>query len=591
MVAMAANTGSTSATLAQVVNTASSGTSLASSTNPSLVGANVTFTATVTGASPTGSVNFKDGASSISGCSAVALPAGSASSKTATCSSASLAAGTHNIVATYGGDSANAGSTSSALAQVVNTASSGTSLASSTNPAVVGTSVTFTATVTGTAPTGSVAFTDGGSTITGCGAVALPAGAANSKTATCSTSGLSAGAHSIVATYGGDAGNNGSTSSTLTQTVNKATSTAAVASSASPSLVGANVTFTATVTGNAPTGSVGFTADGTTLTGCGAVALPAGSASSKTATCSTSGLTLGTHNIVATYGGDAGNSGSTSTTLAQVVNTASSGTSLASSTNPSLVGANVTFTATVTGASPDWHRSALLPMAAHAYRLRRGGPARRFRQLQDRDLQHQRASRVSTHNIVATYGGDAGNSWLDQHHPGAGGQHRLKRYLAGELGQSVAGRRERYLHRDGHRHGADRIGQLQGRSITITGCAAVALPAGSANSKTATCSTSSLSAGSHNIVGTYGGDSGNAGSTSSTLAQVVNIASSGTSLASSANPALVGTSVTFTATVTGNAPTGSVGFTADGTTLSGCGAVALPAGAANPKTATCSTAA
>ena len=45
------------------------------------------------------------------------------------------------------------------LTQTVNkAASSGTALASSANPSVVGTSVTFTATVTGTAPTGSVAF-------------------------------------------------------------------------------------------------------------------------------------------------------------------------------------------------------------------------------------------------------------------------------------------------------------------------------------------------------------------------------------------------------------------------------------------------
>ncbi len=50
--------------------------------------------------------------------------------------------------------------------------------------------------------------------------------------------------------------------------------TTTLVSSANPSTVGANVTFTATVTGSAPTGSVGFTADGTTLTGCGAVALP-----------------------------------------------------------------------------------------------------------------------------------------------------------------------------------------------------------------------------------------------------------------------------------------------------------------------------
>ncbi len=80
--------------------------------------------------------------------------------------------------------------------------------------------MTFTATVNGAAPTGSVAFKDGGNAISGCSAVALPAGSANAKVATCSTSSLSAATHSIVATYAGDAGNNGSTSAMLSQVVN-----------------------------------------------------------------------------------------------------------------------------------------------------------------------------------------------------------------------------------------------------------------------------------------------------------------------------------------------------------------------------------
>ena len=218
-----------------------------------------------------------------------------------------------------------------------------TTLTSSANPSTAGTSVTFTATVTGTAPTGTVAFTDGGTTITGCGAVALPAGAANAKIATCSTSSLSVATHSIVATYGGDAANNGSVSSTLSQVVNKLDDEHddGVASSLNPSTAGTSVTFTATVTGTAPTGTVAFTDGGTTITSCGAVALPAGAANSKVATCGTSSLSVATHNIVATYAGDAANNGSVSTTLAQVVNkrNLTSTTGVASSPNPSTAGA------------------------------------------------------------------------------------------------------------------------------------------------------------------------------------------------------------------------------------------------------------
>src|SRR5207245_3334540 len=95
-----------------------------------------------------------------------------------------------------------------------------TTRTSSGSPSNVGSSVTFTATIAGTAPTGSVSFTDGGSAISGCSAIGLPAGAANSKIAACSTGSLSAGTHSIIATYEGDTGNNGSTSATLSQVVN-----------------------------------------------------------------------------------------------------------------------------------------------------------------------------------------------------------------------------------------------------------------------------------------------------------------------------------------------------------------------------------
>ena len=119
-------------------------------------------------------------------------------------------------------------------------------------------------------------------------------------------------------------------------------STTGLTSSANPSVFSASVAFTATVTGSAPTGSVAFTADGATLTGCGAVALPTGIASSKIATCSTSSLSAGTHSIVATYTGDAANSGSTSPILSQGVN-ATGSINVALASNGGVASASSTY--------------------------------------------------------------------------------------------------------------------------------------------------------------------------------------------------------------------------------------------------------
>ncbi|MCC7216517.1 MAG: Ig-like domain repeat protein [Burkholderiales bacterium] len=119
----------------------------------------------------------------------------------------SNSAGTNN-----GGDATF--TTSSCPAQTVTT----TGLASSVNPSVVGTPVTFTASVTGTAPTGNVVFRANGVIIAGCGGVALT-GSGNTRTAPCATSALAVGTYSITAAYGGNAGNLASTSPALSHQV------------------------------------------------------------------------------------------------------------------------------------------------------------------------------------------------------------------------------------------------------------------------------------------------------------------------------------------------------------------------------------
>lgn len=119
-----------------------------------------------------------------------------------------------------------------------------------------------------------------------------------------------------------------------------------LASSATASVTGQRVTFTATVTGDngTPTGSVTFVDGATAL---GSALLSGGRAS-----LSTSALGVGTHAILAVYGGGAGFAPSTSPPLTQTVNPALTATMLGSSRNPSKSRWQVTFTATVSAVSP-----------------------------------------------------------------------------------------------------------------------------------------------------------------------------------------------------------------------------------------------
>ncbi|MGA3212495.1 MAG: Ig-like domain-containing protein [Terriglobales bacterium] len=212
----------------------------------------------------------------------------------------------HNL---YGMESANGAGYG--LVFKLSLPSTTTALVSSLNPSSLGDSVTFTATVSPAgppAPTGTVAFTSNGTTISGCSAVAISA----ARTAVCETSSLPAGKDSIVAAYSGNSSYAGSSSSPLSQVVNKITSITVVTSSQSPSTVANSVTLTATVTPAGPptpTGTVGFTSNGATITGCSAVVL----SSSRSAACTTATLPLGTDAITATYSGDSSYSGSSGT--------------------------------------------------------------------------------------------------------------------------------------------------------------------------------------------------------------------------------------------------------------------------------------
>ena len=128
------------------------------------------------------------------------------------------------------------------------------------------------------------------------------------------------------------------------------TNTLTLTSGANPSAGGAPLTFTATITGgNAPSGNVVFYDE---LTAIGTNALN----DSFQAAFSTSLLTGGVHTLTALYLGNTSNAPSASAPLSQTVADSRPATAttlaLTGGANPSSLGAAVTFTATVTGATP-----------------------------------------------------------------------------------------------------------------------------------------------------------------------------------------------------------------------------------------------
>jgi hypothetical protein len=209
------------------------------------------------------------------------------------------------------------GSTMSLSPFVLFNPTTNTTLGASVNPSVSGEPVTFAARVTSSgSPTGNVTFSDGATVLA---SIPLTSGGASF-----STSSLAVGSHSITATFSGDSRWNGSTSSIVSQVVNRAATSIAVSTSGSPSIDNQGVTLTATVTVltpglGTPTGSVTFK-DGSTTFGTGAL-------NNGTVTFTTSALGVGTHSITAVYAGDLNFGGSGSTPAIQQVQYEPAGTS------------------------------------------------------------------------------------------------------------------------------------------------------------------------------------------------------------------------------------------------------------------------
>ena len=133
-----------------------------------------------------------------------------------------------------------------------------TSLVSSAASGTVGTSLTLTATVAPADATGTVNFTSGNTSITGCSAVAVTNGVA-----VCTTTSLGAGANAIRANYSGDNVYSSSASADVTVTVSALTQAITFAALANREV--ADGAFTVSATGGASANPVTFTSLTTTI--------------------------------------------------------------------------------------------------------------------------------------------------------------------------------------------------------------------------------------------------------------------------------------------------------------------------------------
>ena len=594
--------GSKSGTLSRVVNQAATTTSLTSDANPGVVGQPVTFAATVTPASPasgtpTGTVTFYEGSTPLH---TSTLRRGAAIYTT---SALGLTPSSHGITAAYRGDTSFTASTSVVLSELVHRTVTYTTLTSDANPSATGQPVTFAATVTPVSPgsgtpTGTVTFYDGRTALH---TATLRHGGAGYTTA---ASALTSPTHSITVAYGGDTNFESSTSGALSRVVpvsftksnGKAggghvatnsvsheavlaswyggvnheptahllatSTTTTVSSGTNPSVYGQTVKFTAHVTPTAATGTVTFY-DGGTSIGTGTL-----SGGVATYTTTAFQLALGSNSITATYGGNGTYATSTSSTLTQTVNQASTTTAVSSGSNPSVYGQTVTFTATVTATAP----GSGTPTGTVTFYD--GGTSIGTGTLSGGAATYTTTAfqlALGSNSITATYGATANykastSSTLTQ----TVNQTSTSTALSSSSNPSVYGQLVTFTATVTAT--APGSGTPTGTVTFYDGGTSIGTGTLSGGAATYTTTATQLALGSNSITATYGATANYKASTSSTLTQTVNQDSTSTALSSSSNPSVYGQTVTFTATVTAvspsvGIPTGTVTFYDGGTSL------------------------
>ncbi len=606
-----ANFAASSSNVPQTINKA--GTSVAvTSTQPSFsdFGQSVQFTATVTTAAPgqgapTGSVDFVADASSANpiDLGTVVLNSAGADASSATSPAVSnLTPGLHTITATYTNTDGNyVSGTAGTVQQFVAPDASTTvvSTVNNANPSVFGQPVAFQATVTlafqdaGT-PTGVVLFFINGSDPPNC---ASPPAAnfvetlVNGVATTPPDASLAVGNNTISACYAStnsDFGASGTQDPQYVQVVNPDPTTTVLTSANSPggesgpSVWGQPVTFTASVTANAPgagipPGSVTFL-DGSTV--LGNVALSGGSIT-NTASLTTAALSVGNHAIEAVYDPTGVDFLTSQDAINQTVNQAQTSTALTQN-GSSVQGQPVSFTATITAVAP----GAGTPTGTVEFEINGadifGGPVA----LTPAPGGGSEATSPSiaaltpgTYQATAIYSGDVdflpsqqtigqivnaastSTSLVASPSPAIYGTPVSLTATVTPTGQGAGLPTGSVDFYDGSTLlGAEALSTIGGNQQAVLPGHVYAL-------------------GTHQFSAVYLGEYDYTGSTSPTVSDAVGLIGTTTTLASSANPSVFSTPVTFTATVTpadnsGPGPSGTVTFS-DGSTVLGTAPVAV----------------
>ena len=381
-------------------------------------------------------------------------------------------------------------------------------------------------------------------------------GAPSGNTMTCTntytpTPADTPGTYTETASFSGD-GNYGAVSSSQTNnfTINNATTTTSVVSGTNPSTYGQSVTFTATITAengfvkgrvrgkvksNDLTGTVAWSAN----TGCGTTNVTGGTGGNPaTATCTTSGLAVGSHHVYATYSGDSEHGGSSGhLSSPQVVNQATTSidvTNVTPSSESFAQDAPVTITAVLT-----WSGTGTAPTAANVtiagngngtYGTTSCGTPSGTTLTCSNSYTPSNADAAGSYTETASFSGDT--NYTSSNSPETNnfiiGAETTSTGVTGggtsTYGQSVTFTATVNTQNGDVRGRAGRRGRAISRQATgtvtwsgNTGCSASTL---SGDPGTATCTTSILNAGSDTVTATYGGDSdhsGSAGSTSQTV--------------------------------------------------------------------------